>query len=223
LRSLYTDDAPALFDCVPPGQAPRYPRMLLRPIRRLYDWTMGLAAHPHAIWWLALIAFTESIFFPIPQDILLIPMVLAARQRAWFIAGVCTAASVSGGMLGYWIGYELFELIGRPILELYGHADAITQLRGAFAEHGWWIVVGGGLTPFPYKITTIAAGAMALDPWVFMAASLASRGLRFFLLALLLWKFGPPIRAFIEERFGLMTTIFFVLLLGGFVAAAWLL
>lgn len=196
---------------------------LLRPLRRLYDWTMGLAGHRHAIWWLAAIAFAEAIFFPIPQDILLIPMILAARERAWRIAGIATVSSVAGGMLGYLVGYELFELVGRPILALYGHSDAIETLREAYGQQGWWIVLGGGLTPFPYKITTIASGAMALDPWVFLAASIISRGLRFYAIAFLLWRFGPPIRNLIERRFGLMTTIFFVLLFGGFVAAAWIL
>lgn len=194
-----------------------------RPLRSLYDWTLRLAGHPHALWWLALVAFTESIFFPIPQDVMLIPMILAAPRRAWLIAGVCTVASVSGGVAGWWIGFELFERFGRPILEFYGHPDAIEGLRAAFAEHGWWIVFGGGLTPFPYKITTIAAGVLALELWVFVLASIVSRGGRFFLLAVLLWKYGPAIRAFIEERFGLLTTLFFVLLIGGFAVAAWIL
>lgn len=191
---------------------------LLSPLRRLYDWTMNLAGHRHAIWWLAVISFIESSFFPIPPDVMLIPLVLAARHRAFHIAFVCTIASVAGGAFGYLIGYGLMDSIGKPIIEFYGHIDALENLEAAFAEHGWLIVVGGGLTPLPYKIVTIASGALQLDFTTFMVASIASRGVRFMLVAALLWKFGPSIRKLIEERFGLMTAIFFILLVGGFVA-----
>lgn len=191
---------------------------LLSPLRRLYDWTMGLAGHRHAVWWLAVISFIESSFFPIPPDVMLIPLVLAARHRAFYIAFICTIASVAGGAFGYLIGYGLMDTIGKPIIEFYGHVDALENLEAAFAEHGWLIVVGGGLTPLPYKIVTIASGALQLDFTTFMVASVASRGVRFMLVAALLWKFGPSIRKLIEERFGLMTAIFFILLVGGFVA-----
>ena len=191
---------------------------LLSPLRRLYDWTMNLAGHRHAIWWLAVISFIESSFFPIPPDVMLIPLVLAARHRAFHIAFVCTIASVAGGAFGYLIGYGLMDSIGKPIIEFYGHIDALENLEAAFAEHGWLIVIGGGLTPLPYKIVTIASGALQLDFTTFMVASIASRGVRFMLVAALLWKFGPSIRKLIEERFGLMTAIFFILLVGGFVA-----
>ncbi len=191
---------------------------LLSPLRRLYDWTMSLAGHRHAIWWLAAVSFIESSFFPIPPDVLLIPLILAARHRAFHIAFVCTIASVAGGAFGYYIGYGLMDTIGRPIAEFYGHADALDNLADAFTEHGWLIVIGGGLTPLPYKIVTIASGALHLDFTTFMLASIGSRGVRFFLVAALLWRFGPSVRRLIEERFGLMTAVFFILLVGGFVA-----
>ncbi|MEQ9488938.1 MAG: YqaA family protein [Alphaproteobacteria bacterium] len=191
---------------------------LLSPLRRLYDWTMSLAGHRHAVWWLAFISFVESSFFPIPPDVLLIPLVLAARHRAFRIAGICTIASVVGGAFGYLIGYGLMDTVGLPIIEFYGHVDALDDLSAAFAEHGWLIVIGGGLTPLPYKIVTIASGALHLDFTTFMLASLGSRGVRFLLVAALLWRFGPSVRRLIEERFGLMTAIFFILLVGGFIA-----
>lgn len=187
-------------------------------IRRLYDWTIAQAQTPHALWTLAFISFIESSVFPIPPDVLLLPMVLAAPHRAWRIAAVCTIASVLGGLAGYGIGYLLYEEVGRPVLEFYGKADQIAAFREMYGEWGAWIVFGAGLTPFPYKVITIMSGAMTLDLAVFMAASVLSRGLRFFLVAALLWKFGRPIRTFIEARLGLLTTIFFALLLGGFLA-----
>jgi membrane protein YqaA with SNARE-associated domain len=187
-------------------------------IRRLYDWTLSLAAHRLAAWWLAFVSFIESSVFPIPPDTLLIPMVLANRRKAFFYATVCTVASVAGGLAGYGIGYFLLEAVGRPLVEFYAAEGALEGIRADFAEHGWWIVLGGGLTPFPYKVVTIAAGALTLDPWAFMAASVVGRGLRFYLVAALLWKFGEPIRAFIEARLGLLVAAAFVLLIGGFLA-----
>ncbi len=186
-------------------------------IRGLYDWTMNLAGHRHALPALALIAFIESSIFPIPPDILIIPMVLAAREKAWRIALVCTVASVLGGLAGYGIGYSLYETVGKPLLEFYGYADKFTQFQGYYHEWGAWIVGGAGLTPFPYKVITIASGVADLDLIVFTIASILSRGLRFFLVAGLLWYFGDPIRTFIEKHLGLLATAFFVLLFGGFV------
>ena len=183
---------------------------------------MGLAAHRHAMAALALIAFIESSIFPIPPDVLLIPMVLAARERAWRIALVATVASVLGGFLGYYIGAGLFEVIGRPILDFYGYADRFASFQQAYNEWGLWIVAGAGFTPFPYKVITIASGAMGLDLPTFALASVASRGARFFLLAALLWYFGPPIRRFIENNLPMLVTVFFVLLFGGFLALRYL-
>ena len=185
-------------------------------LRRLYDWTMGLAGHRHALAALAVVAFVESSIFPIPPDVLLIPMVLASPTRAWRIALVCTAASVAGGLAGYGIGLFLFETVGRPLIEFYSATDAFGQFQAAYAEWGAWIVGGAGLTPFPYKVITILSGVMELDITVFTVTSAASRGLRFFAEAALLWHFGQPIRAFIEGHLGLLTTVFFALLIGGF-------
>ncbi|MBT3238207.1 MAG: DedA family protein [Rhodospirillaceae bacterium] len=186
-------------------------------IQGLYDWTMRLAAHRHALWALAMISFIESSVFPIPPDILLIPMVLAARDQAFRIAAVCTVASVLGGLGGYGIGYFLYESIGQPLIAFYGYADKFSAFQGYYHEWGAWIVGGAGLTPFPYKVITIASGVTALDPVVFTVASVVSRGIRFFLVAWLLWRFGAPIRVFIEKNLGILATVFFVLLLGSFV------
>ena len=192
-------------------------------LQRLYDWTMRLAAHPQALWALAIISFIESSIFPIPPDVLLIPMVLAARQRAWLLAGVCTIASVLGGIGGYGIGYFLFTELGQPVLEFYGYMDKFDNFSARYNEWGAWIVAGAGFTPFPYKVITITSGVTQLDFAVFNVASLISRGARFFLIAGLLWYFGPPIRTFIEKNLAILTIVFFVLLFGGFVAAKYLL
>jgi membrane protein YqaA with SNARE-associated domain len=185
-------------------------------LRGLYDWTMTQAERPYALWTLALIAFVESSVFPIPPDVLLIPIVLAAPSRAWLIAGVCTVSSVAGGALGYAIGALLFEALGRPILELYGYLERFAEFQASYNDWGAWIVFGAGLTPFPYKVITIASGVTGLDLVTFMVASVFGRGLRFFAVAALLWWFGAPIKRFIETNLGWLTVIFFVLLFGGF-------
>jgi membrane protein YqaA with SNARE-associated domain len=188
-------------------------------LRRLYDWTLSLADHPHAMWVLAAISFVESSVFPIPPDVLLIPMVLAAPHRAWAIAGVCTLASVVGGAFGYLIGWQFFEQIGRPVLEFYGKDAYFEELAAKYNRFGAWAVLIAGITPFPYKVITIWSGFTDLNFAVFMAASTVARGFRFFVVAALLRKFGPPIRGFIEKRLGLMFTIFMAALIGGFLAA----
>ncbi|WP_404382616.1 YqaA family protein [Caenispirillum salinarum] len=185
-------------------------------LQRTYDWTMRQAAQPHALWTLALISFIESSIFPIPPDVLLIPMVLAAREKAWKIAGVCAVASVTGGYAGYAVGFFLYESIGEPILAFYGYLEKFTDFQALYNEWGAWIVGMAGFTPFPYKVITIASGVTQLDPVVFGVASAISRTARFFLVAALLWKFGPPIRIFIEKHLGKLTILFFVLLFGGF-------
>ena len=177
---------------------------------------MAQAARPYALWLLSLIAFVESSVFPIPPDVLLIPMVLAAPGRTWLIAAVCTLASVAGGMLGYALGALLFESLGRPLLELYGHLERFAEFQATYNDWGAWIVFGAGLTPFPYKVITIASGVTGLDLTTFTIASLLARGGRFFAVAALLWWFGAPIRRFIEANLGGLTVLFFVLLLGGF-------
>jgi membrane protein YqaA with SNARE-associated domain len=183
---------------------------------------MSLAAHRHALLALAVISFAESSVFPIPPDVLLIPMILAARERAWLIATVCTVASVVGGVAGYAIGALLFDTVGQPIVEFYGYVDRFHEFQGRYEEWGAWIVAGAGFTPFPYKVITITSGVMNLDFGVFMVASALSRGARFFLVALLLWHYGPPIRSFIERYLPQLTILFFLLLFGGFIALRYL-
>jgi membrane protein YqaA with SNARE-associated domain len=192
-------------------------------LQATYDWTMRLGASRHAVWALVFISFIESSVFPIPPDVLLIPAVLAARQRAWMLALTCTLASVVGGFAGYAIGLFLYDQIGLPILNYYGYAEQFEAFRQAYNDWGVWIVLGAGFTPFPFKVITIASGATGLDPIVFGLASLVSRGARFFLEAALLWYFGPPIRTFVEGNLKLLATLFFVLLLGGFVVARYVL
>ena len=186
-------------------------------LRGLYNRTMELGERPGAIWALAVVAFVESSVFPIPPDVLLIPMVLAARAKWWRMAAVCTVASVLGGLAGYGIGALLFDAVGRPVLEFYGQSGAFETFRQSYNQWGAWIVAGAGVTPFPYKVITIASGATGLDMGVFMAVSVASRGLRFFLEAWLLYTIGPPVRHFVEKNLGLTFTAFMVALVGGFV------
>jgi membrane protein YqaA with SNARE-associated domain len=187
-------------------------------LRRLYDWTVAQARAPYAIWVLAAVAFVESSFFPIPPDVLMIPMIIAAPHRAFVIALVATVASVLGGLFGYFIGYALYETIGLAILGFYGKAEYFAQFASSYNEWGAWAVLIAGVTPFPYKVITIASGVTQLSLPVFIAASIIARALRFFLVAVLLWKFGAPIRDFIERRLGLVFIVFCVLLVGGFVA-----
>lgn len=191
-------------------------------IRRLYDWTISLASSPRALWALAFVAFIESSVFPIPPDLLMIPMIVARPQMAFRIAAVATVASVLGGLAGYAIGWGLFESVGRPVLEFYGKDAYFGDFATQYNQWGAWAVLIAGVTPFPYKVITILSGTTGLDIWVFMIASLVARGLRFFVVAALLWKFGAPIRDFIERRLGLMFTLFVAILLGGFYAVRFL-
>ncbi|MCC5964144.1 MAG: DedA family protein [Rhodobacteraceae bacterium] len=185
-------------------------------LRSLYDWTLSLARHPHALWALAVVAFVESSVFPIPPDVLMIAMIVAAPSRAFVIAGVATVASVAGGLAGYWIGYGAFETVGRPVLEFYGKEAYFDSFAERYNDWGAWAVLIAGVTPFPYKVITILSGVTGLSLVVFLIASIVARALRFFIVAALLWKFGAPIRDFIERRLGLMFTLFMGLLLGGF-------
>ncbi|MBI1272624.1 MAG: DedA family protein [Alphaproteobacteria bacterium] len=186
-------------------------------IRALYDWTLLQAEKPWARRTLFGVAFAESSFFPIPPDVLLIPMVLAQRGAAWLLAALCTAGSITGALAGYAIGYYLFDAVGQPILELYGYAEKFASFTAKYNDHGAWIVLGAALTPFPYKVITIASGVTGLSLPVFLVASIVGRAARFFLVAALLWFFGEPIRRFIDRWFGLLTLGFFALLAGGFV------
>ncbi len=183
---------------------------------RLYARVMTLARHRHAMRWLAGVSFVESSVFPIPPDVMLIPMILAERARAWAIAAVCTVASVLGGLAGYAIGYAFWEAVGQPLMAFYGYEAKMGDFAGRYNEWGAWIVFVAGITPFPYKVITIASGVAGLDIVVFTVASVLSRGLRFFVEAALLWRFGAPVQRFVERHMGLLGIVFAVTLIGGF-------
>jgi membrane protein YqaA with SNARE-associated domain len=191
-------------------------------MRRLYDWVMRLAQHRYAIPFMGVVAFAESSFFPIPPDVMLIPMVLANRKKAFTIALVCTVCSVIGGLLGYAIGYYFFETIGAWVVKTYGLQAGLERFREQFAHWGIYVILIKGLTPIPYKLVTIASGAAHFDLFTFVWASIVTRGVRFFLVAALLWKYGEPIRAFIEERFALVSWGFLILLVGGFLVVRYI-
>ena len=185
-------------------------------IRSLYDWTLRQAQHPRALWVLGFVSFIESSVFPIPPDVLMIPMILARPNRAWLIAGVALVTSVLGGIFGYAIGALFYETLGQPILEALGKGDAMTAFNTRFNEFGFWPVLIAGITPFPYKVITIMSGWTGMPLGVFIVTSIIARGLRFFIVAALLWKFGAPIRDFIEKRLGLLFTLFVIMLVAGF-------
>lgn len=185
-------------------------------MKSLYDWTLRMADHRHALWVLAAVSFIESSVFPIPPDVLMIPMILARPSRAWLIAGVALVASVIGGLLGYAIGALAYQELGQPILEALGKGDAMEAFRTRFNDFGFWAVLTAGVTPFPYKVITIMSGVTSMPLATFIATSILARGLRFFILAALLHKFGAPIRDFIERRLGILTIVFVVVLFGGF-------
>ncbi len=191
-------------------------------LRDLYTRTLALAGSPRAPWWLALVSFAESSFFPIPPDVLLVPMCLARPDRAWRFAAICTIASVLGGALGYLIGYAVFEQLAQPIIAFYGYGDKFAAFKAMYAEWGLWIILIKGLTPIPYKIVTIASGAAGFDFWVFMVASIITRGGRFFLVAGLLHFMGDWAREFIERRLTLITVLVAAGIIGGFVALKFL-
>jgi membrane protein YqaA with SNARE-associated domain len=191
-------------------------------LQRLYARTLEIAAGPNAFAALLIVSFVESSFFPIPPDVLLIPMILARPREAWRLAAWCTLSSVAGGVLGYAIGYFLFDTVGRAVLEFYHAMDRYDALKAGFDEWGVWIIILKGMTPIPYKLITIASGVAQFDFWAFIGASIVSRSIRFFLVAALLWWFGDPVREFIERRLTLVTTVFAVALVGGFVVLRYL-
>ena len=191
-------------------------------LRRLYDWTMSLARTRHAERALAGVSFVESSFFPIPPDVLLIPMVLADRSKWVRYALVCTVASVLGALLGYAIGAFLYETIGRPILALYNAEESFETIAKWYNDWGGWGVLFAAVTPFPYKVITIFSGATGLSLVTLIVVSVIGRGFRFFLVSWLLYRYGEPIREFIEKHLGLLFTLFMVLLVGGFVAVRFL-
>lgn len=185
-------------------------------IQRLYDWTLSLAEHRHALWVLALVSFLESSMFPIPPDIIMIPMIIARPNRAFVIAAVALVSSVLGGLLGYAIGALAYDTLGAPILEALGKGDSMEEFATKFNDLGFWAVLAAGITPFPYKVITIMSGWTGMPLVTFITTSILARGLRFFLVALLLYKYGAPVRDFIEKRLPLMFTLAVALLIGGF-------
>lgn len=191
-------------------------------LRKMYNKVMALADRKSAMWFLALISFIESSFFPIPPDALLIPMVLSNRKKAVKIATVCTVSSLLGALFGYAIGMFLYDSVARPLLELYHYTDKFNDFKNLYNEWGAWVVAFFGFTPFPYKVITITSGVVHLNIFIFMLASVISRAGRFFLIAGLLWKFDGAMKDFIERRLGLLTTLFFLLLIGCFVAIKYL-
>jgi membrane protein YqaA with SNARE-associated domain len=190
--------------------------------RKLYDWTLHLAAHRHAMRSLALVSFAESSFFPIPPDVMVVPMILARREQAWLIATICTISSVLGGIFGYAIGYFLYDSLGQLLIRLYGMEHGIEDFRRWFDEYGAAIILLKGLTPIPFKLVTIASGFAAFNFPLFVLCAVITRGARFFLLAALLKRFGPPIQAFIEKRLTLVSWAFLAVLVGGFAAVTYL-
>ncbi|MFW2829345.1 YqaA family protein [Sphingomonas sp. ID0503] len=188
--------------------------------QRIYDWTLRLAGHRHAESSLALISFSESVFFPVPADVMLVPMVIARPDRAWRIATICTIASVLGGVLGYMVGYFLFATVGKWVIDLYGLGHAFSQYHDFYAKWGATIILVKGLTPIPYKLVTIASGVAKFNFGIFLLTSAITRGARYFIVAALLKRYGTPIQAFIEKRLTLVSLGVLALIVGGFVAVA---
>jgi membrane protein YqaA with SNARE-associated domain len=191
-------------------------------LRRTYDYFIAAAGKPHALWTMAAISFAESSVFPIPPDVMLIPMALAHPKRAWYYATVCTVASVLGGLVGYAIGALLYDSIGQWLINLYGYGDKVEGFRAAYAEWGAWIIILKGLTPIPYKVVTITSGFAEYNVFLFVFFSIIARAMRFYLIAFLLYWFGPKAREIIEKRLGLWTALGAVVVFGGLVASVFL-
>src|ERR1044071_2018131 len=193
------------------------PRSLLR---RLYDWCLAAAHKPHALWIMGAVSFAESSFFPVPPDVMLIPMALARPERARVYAPIWTVASVVGGVLGYAIGALLYDSIGHWLIEFYGLGGKVEAFRASYAEWGAVIIIGKGLTPIPYKLVTITSGFAGYNLWLFVLCSIIARGGRFFVVAILLNRYGNTIRAQIEKRLGLWVALGAIVLVLGFIVAA---
>lgn len=188
--------------------------------KRLYHWTLSLAEHSRATYALAAVSFAESSFFPIPPDVLLVPMALAKPKKAWFYASVCTIASVLGGIAGYAIGYLLYETVGLWLIQLYGYAQKVDTLRVFYDQWGWAFILVKGVTPIPYKLVTIVSGLLEYNLALFILLSVITRGARFFLLAAALNAWGDRIRGLLDRHFGLFLGLIIVFVVGGFWLAA---
>ena len=183
-------------------------------LRSLYNWTLKKAEHRHSSWILGIVSFTESSFFPIPPDILLIPMIIAKRVQAWMYAFICTFSSVLGGVAGYAIGYFFYSSIGVLIIDAYHLSSSFNTFESYYNEYGILIVLGAGFTPFPFKFITIASGVFNLNIFLFIITAIIARGLRFYLLAGLLFVFGEKIKVLIDKYFNMFAILFFILLVG---------
>jgi len=188
-------------------------------LRRIYDWCVAAADKPYALWVLGAVSFAESSFFPVPPDIMLLPMSLARPKRAWFFATWCTVTSVAGGLVGYAIGALLYDSLGQWLINLYGLGGKVESFRASYAEWGAWIIIGKGLTPIPYKLVTITSGFAGYNIGLFVLCSIIARGGRFFAVAILLNRYGDTIRAEIEKRLGLWVALGAGVLVLGFVIA----
>lgn len=204
-------------DAVPAPEAPEK-SAAWRLHRRVYDWILHWADTPHGAVALFLLALAESSFFPIPPDVLLIALVLGARSRWLRLAFICTAGSVVGGLIGYAIGLTAMDAIGMRLIQFYEAEVAYEKVRELYTRYDFWIVFVAAFTPIPYKIFTITSGAMEMDLLGFSVVSTVGRGLRFFMVAMLLYIFGPPMKRFIDRYFDLLSLAFVVLLVGGFLA-----
>ena len=191
-------------------------------LRRLYDWCIAAAEKPYATWLMGVVSFVESSFFPIPPDAMLIPMSLARPDKAYFYATLCTLTSVAGGVLGYFIGAVLYDSVGHWLIQLYGYGDKVEAFRESYAQWGGWIIVLKGVTPIPYKIVTIASGFAGYNLLMFVLLSVVARGMRFYVVAFLLNRYGVQARVMIEERLGFWVTISVIVLVAGIIAALYL-
>lgn len=188
--------------------------------QRLYRWTLSLAQSPRAVPSLAAVSFAESSFFPIPPDVILVPMALARPERAYYYATVCTIASVLGGVVGYGIGYLLYETVGLWLMNLYGYAQKVEALRAFYGEWGWAFILVKGVTPIPYKLVTIVSGLLEYNFLLFVVLSIITRGARFFILAAMLNRFGDQARELLDRHFAIFMGVILAFVVGGFWLAA---
>jgi len=191
-------------------------------LRRIYDWCINAAGKPYATWIMGLVSFVESSFFPVPPDAMLIPMALARPDKAYYYATVCTLTSVAGGVLGWVIGYFLYDTLGLWLMQIYGYGSKVDAFRDAYVQWGTWIILLKGLTPIPYKIVTIASGFAAYPIIPFIFLSIIARGMRFYLVAFLLNRYGPRARAIIEERLTFWFSVSLATLVAGVVVAVYI-